>query len=279
MHVFLLFLFSVYGITCFGQVGGYTCDVYQYKDNKRADKTIVLTQTYNSAGKIVSEVYKGHGQDMHIGSIDATYTYFYNDTFLIKRICADYHGDSTKTFYNYNNKGQLESWEYYTDNEPYNWNTDKPKHWEKKSEVFFTYDEYGRKTVYDATKLHYSSQNKYTWAYDNQGRLLSHKSYDTDELLSSEDYTYFDGGYSYTRIWYDSEGSPKRLLPEATTSVYTFTFLTNADGRVVKETTKNQKGDLINSATITYNKAGKIKKKVFYDGKNKTRLTHLYVYR
>lgn len=270
------FILLFYGITCFGQVGGHICEVYQYEDNNRSDKTIALTQTYNSAGKIVSEVYKGHRQDIHVGSIDATYTYLYNDTFLIKRICADYHGDSTKTLYKYNSKGQLESWEHYTDNERHDWNTDKPKHWEKTSVVFFSYDEDGRKTVYDATGLHYSSWNKYIWTYDNIGRLQSHKAYNTNELIWSHDYTYFDGGYSYTTIWYDEDGKPKNL--DADRTVYTFIFLTDANGRVVKETIKNEKGDVINSSTTTYNQTGKIEKKVFFDNKNKPRLTHLYVY-
>jgi hypothetical protein len=72
----------------------------------------------------------------------------------------------------------------------------------------------GNKILSDATKLHFSSQNKYTWIYDNQNRIIEYNSFKGLELIWTETYEYYNNGYIMIRTWYDYVGNPKHLKTE-----------------------------------------------------------------
>lgn len=273
MKKLLLIFFFLFSICCFGQEIGYKCDIYQFFKNDTANTTIALMQTFNANGKVLSETYKGYEEDAVSGKSDGTYTYSYKDTFCITRTYSGISGDSTKTFYYYNNHGQLVRWELFTNGLSF----EKDRQWVKESEVFYSYDEKGRRVLYDATKLHFNTQNKYTWSYDSLGRIKSHHSYNNNELIWIEDYTYFDGGYSYATIWYEN-GQPTHRQRGEDPTVYTFSFLVDDNGHIVKETITNEKGEQISVKNTTYNPEGKIIKVVAVNGDNEPEVTHLYVY-
>ncbi|SMB92352.1 hypothetical protein SAMN00120144_2137 [Hymenobacter roseosalivarius DSM 11622] len=81
------------------------------------------------------------------------------------------------------------------------------KTWAKTSEVTYTYDEHGRRTLYEAKELYPGTQNRFTWSYDDQGRVVAYSSYDGPRLIWVEYFTYFPDSYCRTRTWYQADGT------------------------------------------------------------------------
>jgi len=93
------------------------CNIYQFEGRDSLKKSLVLKETFNSFGKILSEEYKNYKEDRAKGTEDTRYYYFYNDTLLIRRTCiyssSFEKGDSEKTIYSYNDKKLLIKEEHY----------------------------------------------------------------------------------------------------------------------------------------------------------------------
>jgi hypothetical protein len=174
-----LFIFSIFLLVSFNVYGQVleSCVVYQQKGIFSFPKK-VLKIKYNLNGKIVSESYTGYLDTDESGPVDITTTYVYKDTILISessRYFDDkdydgYEGDSIKTIYTYNINGKLEKSESYS--------CENGGSWEQTSEINFSYDSSGNKILYDATNIHYSTDNKYTWKYDEKNRVIECHSYE-----------------------------------------------------------------------------------------------------
>ena len=267
----------------------YNCDIYQYKGTDSLNKFVSLKKIFNSSGQIIMETYKNYRRSASEGHQNRTYCYFYNDTLLVRRTSIDDKGDSTKILYYYNSNNKLITQEYYTFERRMKKNVtwdllsdddfEKERTWLKTSSIEYTYDEEGRKILYDATRLHYSSQNRYIWIYDSLGRVIKHYSFDNNCPTWLEKFTYFNDGYSFTRTWYDDKENPKHLNEKGEYwPLYTFTHKLNEKGQVIERQVTNEKREKGGKEITSYNTNGDIEKFTSYNNNEEPEITHIYIY-
>lgn len=273
------------------------CKVFQYAGIDSLNKKLVSEEFYNSKGQLTSYYYKGYQESSSVSNTDSKYLNFYRDTLLVLSTSIDEDKDSSKTIYYYNTSGQKIKEEHFDYKRRLKKDSDKGlgrpggcivtdkdyeknKTWEKTSEINFTYDSNGNKVLYDATKLHWDSQNKYTWTYDDKHRIIEHSSFDNNKLIWTERFEYFNNGYKFTRTWYDYDGTPKQLKEKSWEywPQYTFTYKLNANGQLIEVKVMTEKGELTSSETIFYNSSGKIIKNTKFDSKGQPDITHIYLY-
>jgi YD repeat-containing protein len=271
--------------------------VFQYSGVDSLNKKLVSEEFYNSKGQLTSYYYMDYKESSFVGNSDSKYFIFYQDTLLVLSTSIDEDKDSSKTIYYYNAAGQKIKEEHFNYKRRLKKDSDKGlrrpggcivtekdyeknKTWEKTSEINFQYDSNGNKILYDATKLHFSSQNKYTWKYDEQNRIVEHSSYDDTRLIWTEQFEYFNQGYKFTRTWFDYDGTPKQLKEKSWEywPQYTFTYKLSTNGQVIEEKVMTEKGELTSSETTHYNSSGKIIKKTNFDSKGQPDITHIYIY-
>lgn len=273
------------------------CKVFQYAGIDSLNKKLVSEELYNSKGQLISYYYNGFQESSSVSKRDSKYFNFYLDSLLVLSTSIDENNDSTKTIYLYNASGQKIKEEHFDYKRRLKKDSDKGfgrpggcivteedyeknKTWEMTSEINYKYDSNGNKILYDATKLHFTSQNKYTWTYDEQYRVLEHCSFNDTKLIWTEQFEYFKDGYKFTRTWYDYDGTPKQLKEKSWEywPQYTFTYKLNANGRVIEEIVMTEKGELTSSETTLYNSSGKIIKNTKFDSKGQPDITHIYLY-
>lgn len=224
------------------------------------------------------------------GVENGTYTYVYSDTLLVKRFFGSEDGDSSRMEYVYDAKGKLSQQKLFELKAVSNSggyirpgdgaNANMGRRWEQTSEVNFIYDSKGRKVTYDATRLHYTSQNMYTWEYDDQNRVTVQKSYSRGRITWREDYQYFEWGYRYWRIWYDEAGNPRNENKEsyAYWPLLFFTYTVDANGRVIRENISDENKKLHGRTDYYYQKNGKLSRTEYFNEKDVLSVTHRYVY-
>lgn len=229
--------------------------------------------------------WKNSGQE---GTPDGTYSYFYNDTFLTKWIYVNGIGDSSRMEFTYDVTGRLTRQSQYdlkfimtgpyTDEGP----TGSKRRWVQTSLVNFSYDQKGRKILYDATRLHYTPQNMYKWEYDDQNRVIRQESYSRGKLTWKEDYQYFDWGYRYWRTWFDLEGNMRHEFSPESPQYYPLLFFAcklDKQGRITEERITDEKQKLRGRTVTAYNSQGRIARTVNYNTEDKQAVTHIYEYK
>ena len=151
----------------------------------------------------------------------------------------------------------------------------------KTSSVYYGYDKQGHRVLYDAPTLHDSDQDRYTWAYDSLERVQEYCSYDRQRLIWTERYSYFPGGYRFTRTWYDVDGSPAHLKPknQGHWPQYTFIRYLNRNGQIEREETTSAQGELLDRRRLYYNDNQQLIRTVCEDEQGEPQLTHVYVYK
>lgn len=272
---------------------GYICEVKQYEGTDSAHAIVARTMTYNSRGQLITEKFQGWKDSKEESTPDGLYTYFYNDTVLTGWKYGSDTGDSSRVEFQYDANGKLIrqstfQWKLLEGGgtrrvmTPDGMREEPMRRWEQTSLITYSYDDKGRKILYDATRLHYSPLNMYRWEYDEQGRIASHTSYTRGRITWKEDYQYFDWGYRYWRTWYDFEGNLRHEAGEENPSYYPLLFYTctrDKQGRITEESVSNEKQKLQKRTATYYNKEGRITKTICYNSENKPAVTHIYVYR
>jgi YD repeat-containing protein len=220
------------------------------------------------------------------------YTYSYTDTLLTGWKYHSSNGDSSRTEFQYDARGRLIRQSYFEHKmlqgggtqrvmTPDGWREEPIRRWEQTSLINYSYDDKGRKILYDATRLHYSAQNMYRWEYDEQGRIASQTSYSRGKITWKEDYQYFDWGYRYWRTWYDGEGNLRHEYAQETPQYYPLLFYhctVDKQGRITEERVTDEKQKLQYRTVTTYDAKGRIAKTIRYNADNKRAVTHVYVY-
>jgi len=273
------------------------CKVFQFAGTDSLKKKLVSEKFYNAQGQLTSYYFKGYKQSSTVGMSDSRHFNFYHDTLLILSTSIDENQDSSKTIYHYNALGQKVREEHFSYERRLRKDSDKgfgrpggcivtdkdydkKRTWAKTSEIVFQYDSSGNKILFDATQLHFTSQNKYTWVYDEQNRIVEHSSYDDSKLIWTERFEYFHGGYEFTRTWYDYDGTPKHLKERNWEYVpqFTFTYELNVKGDVIREQVTTEKGVMTSSMTTQYNSDGRVARTIHFDSKGQPEITHIYQY-
>ena len=271
------------------------CQVYQYLGVDSTARQLVLTRTYHPNGRVLEEQYSKYRLTHEYMASTGTEQSRYRDTMLVERLETDERGDQIKTRYFHDHLNRLTREERLTSERRQKKNVDKGngrpggcilvdsdfrkrRSWEKTSVINYAYDAQGRLVSYDAPKLHYSSQNRYTWVYDSLGRVSKHFSYDRQRLIWVEEFAYFPGGHRFTRTWYDADGSPSHLKPEnkGYWPQYSTTYHYDDNRQVKLEETSSEKGVLNSRTQWYYNTQHQLTKTVYQNGKGEVKLTHLF---
>lgn len=288
MRYAVVFVFLFLGDLLSAQIT--RCEVKQFPGTDSLNATVAKIITYNSRGQMITEQFIGWKKNEHEGLPDGTYTYFYNDTLLTKWVYGSASGDSSRMEFVYDATGKLTQQSLFEikligGGGPY---TDEPRpgqvnfRWVQTSIVNFSYDQKGRKILYDATRLHYTPQNMYKWEYDDQNRVVKQESYSRGKLTWKEDYQYFDWGYRYWRTWYDFEGNMRHEFSPETPQYYPLLFFAcklDKQGRIIEERIVNEKQLLQERTVTTYNTQGRMARTVNYNANDKPAVTHVYNYK
>ena len=276
------------------------CKVYQYIQNDTNGKRVTRTIHYLPNGKIAKETYNGYKESDQKSKSDATYYYDYKDSLLVqKRVSKNLMGkDSSVFIMTYNDNGKCIKEIEYNYKKRIRSDVDKglgrpggciitdedfesEASWAIRDIVHYTYDSLGRKTESYAPDIHPNGQNRYTWLYNEIGQIDEYRSYDHEELIWIEKYSYLDSVYFFTRTWYDYEGNPKHLKDKKSGDYwpqYTFTFKLDKNKREIEKIVSNIERVYSVRATTEYNENGRISKMVQYDEYNIPEMTHLYEY-
>ncbi|MCH8536117.1 MAG: hypothetical protein LAT51_13685, partial [Flavobacteriaceae bacterium] len=234
-----------------------------YSDNQIASETHLLTSSNTEKGRKIF--------------------YDYKDSLLVQKRTVNEKKDSTKVVYFYNNENQLIKREHFTfkkrlrpeiiekQKESVDWlisesDYEENRSWDKISEIEFSYDSIGRKIKYYAPNLHWDNQNKYKWFYDKKGNIAIKQSWNHNELIWTENYSYENNDFSYTRIWKNKDYQKG----------FKFFIYKNKFDQKIKEVTLKNDSIQRSRKTYEYYKNGMIKRKVVY-GENDKRLT-TYIY-
>ena len=274
------------------------CEIVQYggEDSSKAKTTKVIT--YDKQGRVTSETYNGFKESSSIGTSDVTHFYYYRDSLLSRRGSIYPSGDSSKIIYEYDKRGFLNR-EIHSDFEKRIRNDvdkglgrpggciiteedyEKERTWKKTSIINFTYDKQGNKLEYYAPKIHWGSQNRYIWVYDDQNRIIEHSSFEDSRLIWKEVFSYSDFSYKFIRTWYDHNGQPQHLKEKSWEywQQYTFTYKLDNEGRQIEEIVSNEKGEVTSRTTTEYNEFGMVSMTIKYNKENEPDMTHIYKYK
>ena len=201
---------------------------------------------------------------------------------LVQKRTINQKKDSTKVLYYYNRKNQLIKREHFTFKKrlrpefiekSMNMSNciitekdyEENRTWDKISEIEFKYDSIGQKIEYYSPNLHWDSQNRYKWFYDEKGNIETKQSWNKEELIWTENYLYKNNEFSYTRIWNDKDYQ-KDLR---------FIVFKNKKGERIKELTLRNE-NIQNKRTFKYYNNGMLKKKTVFDENNEPLITYIY---
>ena len=235
-----------------------------HSENEIASESHLLTSTNTETGRKIFYDYRGK--------------------LLVQKRTINSKKDSTKTLYFYNSKNQLIKREQFyfqkklrpevigkfrnSDNISFSEKDfEKKRSWDKSSEIYFSYDSIGQKTEYYAPKFHWDNQNKYKWFYDQKGNIITKQSWNHNELIWTESYSYKENDYSFTRVW-NNEDYQKE---------FKFYVFKNKYGQKIKEITMKNDSIQVSKKTYQYYRNGMKKRKDIY-GENNERLT-TYIYK
>lgn len=297
-HILSILLFSVLYLSAYGQgIPPYLydhvpvtdfehfkdCKFYQFTESDSLDRYLAKSQKIDSKGQIVGQnttnfrtgihSRKGNGKVAYIyGNAGLKQEqYFYENSDRIDRgviIHRSYH------YNEHNNLIRMDMYDYRRRLKPsevgyhiiLEEDFEKEPTWKKTGEMFYYYDDNNRLVEKYAPKIFTSSQNRYTYKYDQDGRLIEKSSYEHDRLIWIENYTYSNDGYLHDRIWY-KEGNPDSERP-----TYIYKFKEDKKGNLIeKQIIRND--SLTNRTLFFYDHNGEVEREVIMDSENNPKLT------
>lgn len=302
--ILLLFFSSI----SFGQ--NFTrCEILHCFGDNKSNTQVLETKIYNSKGLVSYETSKHFKDSLPVKILDDSTFYFYEDTLLVYVISVNYNNDSTKIHHTYNKKRQRVKSEYYVlewqpqktairekikcdDCKEAEANYMKDEIWKIKSITYYKYDNKGNKTQEIAPDIHWGSQKKSEWIYDNKNRIIKQKAYiikklSYDKKYSKDIYEYSDKGYKFTRTYYNIKANSKnkkanpqnsKEKQEGYSSRFTHTYRVNTSGQITEINVIDAKGKMVSRQEMEYNDFGLILKQTDFNKDNKPVETYRYKY-
>jgi hypothetical protein len=269
-----------------------TCVVTRYFGTDTSSKEIYRKITFDSRGRIISEAsfYSATEVDEGFYKTGHVTRYVFSDSLLTEKVETRYGENPLKSVYTYNEKGQC------THESGFSW---EPNHtaapvkpgggqgaatvsgkWNQVSDAVITYDQKGNKIMWDASRLHNSSENMYKWTYDEKGRVTSYETYKRGaRLIKKTDYQYVADGYRYWNIEYSDDGTPRHELEKGQgyRTLFIHAVTLNKASKMVEDKVSDESGKMRHSMKYWYDEKGRIEKEVkyYHDGK----LNDVYIYK
>ncbi|OQP66460.1 hypothetical protein A3860_13290 [Niastella vici] len=108
-------------------------------------------------------------------------------------------------------------------------------------------------------------QDRYLYKYDNRGRLIEERSFSQGHLYYVESYQYYDGGYEYTRVLYDEDGTRAKQWNDSLETIDTFRYAVDRFNNQLEEKIIEEGGRLVSRDRNYYDKKNRIIRKEIYD--------------
>jgi hypothetical protein len=259
-----------------------SCKIYQYRGNDSTHKYLALNRTLNAEGKVICEVYTKFNIDRDRIISNVTWLYFYNDTFLTKKVSVHSNKDSAVTLYSYDEKGRKIKEETSsfdrtlkkgaTPDEDGNYSDDElelDRKWHRSEEAVFSYSADGFAVAYyhiDST-IH---RKTYEAFFDKKNRIIRSEAYnDTSFLYWTKTWNYSSEGFVLTSAFH---------LDQKTPTSATYRFKKNAAGHTVEKLVFAEKKKVIARSLYTYNDKGQLTREWFHGVNDEWDITHVYVY-
>ncbi|MCH6233925.1 hypothetical protein [Cognataquiflexum rubidum] len=278
-----------------------TCSIYQYEGWDSINKTLSQIIKYGKDFQILSKQYQGHKTTLYISSANVIEYFDYKGGRLVQErtVYTDDSTpsfkqlDSTKTINYFDNQNRLIKKQHFNFNNeffpidtdehialPNNINEKNKSIWHLSGEIFFKYDSMGRKIEFYAPEVFWDSQNRYTWSYNENGKIEEYHSYNYNKIIWIKKYTYSDEYYQYTTTWYDDFGTPRHQNGKSWEYIHLLTSVLKLDGKgwIFEELEINEKGDTLNRTLTEYNQSGFISKKVRFSRDSNPEITHVFKY-
>lgn len=299
MKYALAILFVLFGSITFGQKYN-TCEIYRYYGNDSTHQSLVFTQTFNDAGKIVHEVcndmdnYDGPGAEYI--KYAGLYDYYYENGLLkmVKSAATpgkyDKHLDTTITsFYYYADKRlskEVSTNRMYgcpatdtiiivDDGEP---NGPNVVYYDTldTTVVHYYYNLEGKMTIKDHWHSNDGRANGTEFfKYDEMGRVIVDSAYAVRQTFIKR-FLYDDNGYSYVGFLDGGYGGKEEYILDSNKRVVEHSYFYDSDDKSVVGSIVYK---LLYRDLTEYFPNGRIARTRHYDDNNELTTTHIFVYK
>lgn len=263
--------------------------VYQFVENDSLHGHICKIVKFNEKGlKSFEEII-----DYKSSSVDGTSDYvendFYQDTLLVK-VEETYRNSENKriTDYKYNSNNQLIEKEFRGFEKRLKKRSgknqtciitekdyEKNPTWEIESQIFYKYNSKNQQIEYYAPKYHWDSQNRYTYEYDENGKLSKETSLNHEEIIWEKKFENRVNGYDYIMSWRNEFKIESR---KDWPYYYEVRFYRDSNNNIIKQTETDKNGNLEFEIRKFYNNQNQIIKEERFNGDGKLEITHKYIY-
>ena len=263
--------------------------IYQFTENDSLHGHISKIVKFNNKGQKIFEELIDFKSSRAYGMSDYIENYFYQDTLLIK-VEESFRNSISKrtTDYQYNSSNQLVEKEFksfekrlkkrtkrnqtciITEKDYY-----KNPTWKIESQIFYTYNSKNQQIEYYAPKYHWNSQNRYTYEYDENGKLSKEASFNHNKIIWEKYIENRINGYDYITNW-DTEFNIESR--EDWPYYYEVRFYKDSNNNIIKQTETDKNGNLEFEIRKKYNNLNEIIKEERYNGDGKLEITHNYIY-
>lgn len=289
----LLFAGLLLGTSLTAQPGHKECHVIQTNAQDTTKKHVSLVKKFDEAGRVVYERYSWYNTDYQNGKQNGAYHYEYfgdhlTEKMYVEKSRMDQNWDTTRWVYIYENNRIKKEITYkfearikkdFKGCEPKYPDDFSSKQWYLVKDKDFYYNTNGQLIEEYAPTVSIFAQNRYTYEYDPEGRLLYERSYSNDNLIWTEQYRYEPNKTTMTRLW-EHEGKEEKW-----TNPLFWTFVRTYDdrGNLIREECsfdKLEEKNVFHSATsYAYDASGRLLKVVSYGKDYKAQIVHEYVYK
>ena len=267
MKYALAILFVLFGSITFGQKYN-TCEIYRYYGNDSTHQSLVFTQTFNDAGKIVHEVcndmdnYDGPGAEYikYAGLF-----YYYADKRLSKEVSTNrmYGCPATDTII------------IVDDGEP---NGPNVVYYDTldTTVVHYYYNLEGKMTIKDHWHSNDGRANGTEFfKYDEMGRVIVDSAYAVRQTFIKR-FLYDDNGYSYVGFLDGGYGGKEEYILDSNKRVVEHSYFYDSDDKSVVGSIVYK---LLYRDLTEYFPNGRIARTRHYDDNNELTTTHIFVYK
>lgn len=249
--------------------------------------------TFDSRGRIIYEAsfFSTTDRDPGFYVSGNNVRYVYKDSLLTEKVETEYNTNPVKSVYTYNEKGQCtrESrfvWEANHTAAPIQPGGGQAAatvsgKWNQVTEATITYDQKGNKIMWDAGRLHNSSENMYKWMYDDQRRVTSFETYKRGGRIKKKtDYQYIESGYRYWNIEYSDDGTPRHELEKGQgyKPMWIHAITLDKSGKIIEDKISDETGQPGHTTKYYYDKKGRVAKEVRYNGRGEQDDLYIYKY-
>lgn len=261
--------------------------IYQFEKKDSLNGHISKIVKFNENGLKIYEELNDFKTSSVDGVEDYVEHYFYRDTLIIKSETTYRNSDEKRLKINYYNKNNLlETQEFKSFERRIRKDVkkgfgigdciiteddyEKTPSWETVSKIHYSYNFKNQRIEYYAPDIHWSSQNRYKYEYDNEGRKSKIISLENNIVLYEESISYKDGLEEHNLVWMKN----KDFEPHH----YFISTIKNSTNNRVEIRQNNADGTLEYIIIKSYDSNNQIISEKRFDSDGNLEITYVYQY-